>query len=241
MLYGIRIVPVLTTAGLYGTLKVDREKGTERMYCMHCGAKNPDSAKYCNNCGKPMKRAPSPKSSGFDWELLISVVVLIGAVIFLLNWGLDMISGGISVVKNWIGDRKEESSYSVTEEYNPAGDYTPSLTGTWQEVRLQDGNSNLNVNALVFPETVSDCTAFTVMMDVTMNAGTKCKDWQVWGRSSGSFVKIGKVYLPDGDGYVSQQLTFDSPISFDAIAITPTAKGGYSWSMGLSITDVITR
>lgn len=213
------------------------------MYCNHCGAKNPDTAKYCNNCGKLVRSASGSgrKSSGFDWELLISVVVLIGVGIFVLNAGFDILSGVYSKTKEWLGKKDVEVSYAVTEEYNPAGDYTPSLTGTWEEVRINDGSSNLNVGALVLPETISNCTAFTVTMDVTMNAGTKCKDWQVWGRSGGSFVRIGKVYLPEGDGFVSQQLTFANPISFDAIAITPTAKGGYSWSLGLSIENVITR
>lgn len=116
-----------------------------------------------------------------------------------------------------------------------------NLDGQWIDVNLKDGSSILNVSALAFTKTVYNCTSMTVNMNVTMNAGTSCKDWQIWGRNGDTFVKIGKIYLPNGDGYVSQTINFASPVTFDAIAVTPTIVGGYSWSLGLSITDVQTK
>ena len=116
-----------------------------------------------------------------------------------------------------------------------------NLDGQWIDVNLKDGSSILNVSALAFTKTVYNCTSMTVNMNVTMNAGTSCKDWQNWGRNGDTFVKIGKIYLPNGDGYVSQTINFASPVTFDAIAVTPTIVGGYSWSLGLSITDVQTK
>lgn len=128
------------------------------------------------------------------------------------------------------------ASYMETE---PVLDgYVGDLNGQWESVHLQDGNSSLSVSALAFSQTIYDCTEMTVNMNVTMNAGTNCKDWQLWGRSGNRFVKLAKIYLPAGDGYTSQTITFDSPVTFDAIAVTPTIPGGYSWSMGLSVTDV---
>lgn len=122
-------------------------------------------------------------------------------------------------------------------EQTPAG-YVGDLSGQWESVHLQDGNSSLSVSALAFSQTIYNCTEMTINMEVSMNAGTHCKDWQLWGRSGNRFVKLAKIYLPAGDGYVSQTVTFRSPVSFDAIAITPTVVGGYSWSMALSVTDV---
>lgn len=226
------------------------------MYCMHCGTKNPDGARYCNNCGAAMNGSSSgkvssgKKKSGTDWGYFFAMVVLLGVAIFLVNTVIDgigfLFSGKGSAVKQ---DTKTDSGSSQVELYNPTpapeaapeSGYIPNLVGNWEEVKLKDGNFNLNVSALAFSETIYNCTEFTVMMDVTMNAGTSCKDWQVWGRSGGSFVKIGKVYLPNGDGYISQPLYFSTPVTFDAIAITPTVVGGYSWSMGLSIVDVFTK
>lgn len=119
--------------------------------------------------------------------------------------------------------------------------YVGDLNGQWESVHLQDGNNSLRVSALAFTQTIYNCTEMTVNMNVTMNAGTNCKDWQLWGRSGNSFVKLAKIYLPAGDGYISQTITFDSPVTFNAIAVTPTIPGGYSWSMGLSVTDVWTN
>lgn len=118
--------------------------------------------------------------------------------------------------------------------------YVGDLSGEWESVHLQDGSSSLSVHAMAFPETIYHCTQMTVRMEVSMNAGTSCKDWQIWGRSGNRFVKLAKLYLPAGDGYVEDTFTFDTPVTFDAIAITPTAaaQSGYSWSMGMEICDV---
>ena len=120
----------------------------------------------------------------------------------------------------------------------PKDGYIADLGGSWESVYIKDGNFNLNVSALAFSQTVYNVTSMTVNMNVSMNAGTSCKDWNIWGRSGNTFVKIGKIYLAAGDGYVSQTVTFSSPVTFNAIAITPTIVGGYSWSMGISVTDV---
>ncbi len=116
--------------------------------------------------------------------------------------------------------------------------YIASVDGYWESTKLKDGNFNLNVHAFVFYDKLVRCRELTVNMDVSMNAGTKCKEWQVWGRVNGQFQKIAKISLPAGDGATSETITFGTPLTFDAIIITPTIIGGYSWSLGLSVTDV---
>lgn len=128
---------------------------------------------------------------------------------------------------------------AVTEA--PAEDnsgYIGDLAGYWESVHLEDGSFTLDVHAMAFTETIYNCTQMTIEMEVEMNAGTSCKDWQVWGRSGNTFVKLDKIYLAAGNGYTSQTIYFSTPVTFDAIAITPTIVGGYSWSMGLAVTDV---
>lgn len=117
-------------------------------------------------------------------------------------------------------------------------DYIGTLSGSSAPVTLRDGNSTMNIHALVLTKKVQKCTKMTVNMNVDMKAGTSCKEWQLWGRNNGSFQKIGKINLPDGNGFTSQTLTFKTPVTFDAIAITPTVPGGYSWSLGFTLTDV---
>ena len=140
----------------------------------------------------------------------------------------------------------ESSQVSVTKQETTAvtktdSGYIAGLDGYWEEVKLQDGSFNMNVSALTFYQTVYNCTGLTVNMDVTMNAGTSCKEWQVWGRSGGSFVKLAKIYLPAGYGEISQSVSFATPVTFDSIAVTPTVSGSYSWSMALGISDIYTK
>lgn len=137
-------------------------------------------------------------------------------------------------------DTTKPSDYDYAPEADN-GNYIAELTGTREKVHLQDGNSSLNVTATIFDQTVYNCTEMTISMEVEMNAGTSCKDWQVWGRSGNSFVKIAQIYLAAGNGFTSETLTFSTPITFDAIAITPTIPGGYSWAMGFVVTDVWTK
>ena len=125
----------------------------------------------------------------------------------------------------------------ATEPTQPKN-YIESVDGYWESTNLKDGNFSLNVHALVFYDKLVRCKEMTVNMNVSMNAGTKCKEWQVWGRVNGQFQKIAKISLPAGDGATSETITFDTPLTFDAIIVTPTVIGGYSWSMGLSVTDV---
>ena len=125
-----------------------------------------------------------------------------------------------------------------TESDDDYSGYLGDLTGNWESVYLEDGSSTLNVSAMAFPQTVYNCTQMTIEMEVEMNAGTSCKNWQVWGRSGNTFVKLDQIYLAAGNGYTSQTLYFSTPVTFDAIAVTPTIVGGYSWSIALAVNDV---
>lgn len=219
------------------------------MYCRYCGTKNPDSAKFCNNCGRSMTDNSGQQTSsnrrrggGFFRRLLVSMVVF--AVFYVGSYAVTTLS------------EKDRTESSRNEPVSPVtiaqqevavapvqqdSGYIANLDGYWEEVKLQDGSFNLSVSALTFREKIYNCTGFTVNMDVTMNAGTNCKDWQVWGRNGGRFVRLAKIHLPAGDGYVSQSVTFADPVSFDSIAVTPTIVGSYSWSMSLGISDVYTK
>ena len=241
-------------------------EGKSDMYCRNCGTKNPDTSRFCSNCGNPMNGAPVQRNSGktgsgFFTRILVSLVVFV--VFYSISY---LIASGGSDKKNSSASSSSSKTFEI-ESAQPDGTikinkpteavvvtppavisqteppmepegYIESLPGYWEQVNLKDGNFNLSVSALTFYQTVYNCTGLTVNMNVTMNAGTSCKDWQVWGRSGSTFVKIGTIYLPNGDGFVSQSLTFRTPVTFDSIAVTPTVVGGYSWSMGLSITDV---
>lgn len=192
----------------------------------------------------PVQKTSQPKKSGLFQRIIVSLVVF--AVFYGGSYALtSMTSGSKTETRKTETPTIPAATIKVREtEATPTqdrGGYIAGLDGHWEDVYLQDGTFNLNVSALSFGQTIYNCTGFTVNMDVTMNAGTSCKDWQVWGRSGGTFVRLGKIYLAAGSGFVSQSLTFNSPVTFDAIAVTPTIMGNYSWSMSLGISDVYTK
>ena len=134
-------------------------------------------------------------------------------------------------------DTEETEEQTQPAQQDP--NHIAELEGEYERVHLNDGSSSLDVTAQVYSETIYNCREMTVNMLVEMKKGTHCKDWQVWGRNEeGRFKKIGKIYLPDGDGYISETIQFEKPVSFDAIAITPTVPGGYSWSLAFLLTDI---
>lgn len=112
------------------------------------------------------------------------------------------------------------------------------LSGHWEEAFVKDGKNQMNIHILVFEQKLEQCEQMTITFNVTMKAGARCKEWQLWGRIDGKLQKLEKVYLPDGTGIGEHTLTFDTPTSLDAIALTPTANGGYSWSLGLYVEDI---
>jgi len=232
------------------------------MYCTKCGAKNPDDARFCCGCGsamggtpaaqtRPVQKKTETKKSGGLFTRIVSTIIAF-AVFYGASYVVtSLTSGKKSEPKSTTSQIKFEPAASSEDLFiqpaesqlpvqteAPKTGYIADLGGSWESVYIQDGNFNLNVSALSFGQTIYNCTGLTVTMDVTMNAGTSCKDWNVWGRSGGTFVKIAKIYLPSGNGYTSQNVTFATPVTFDAIAVTPTIVGGYSWSMSLGITDV---
>lgn len=136
---------------------------------------------------------------------------------------------------------KYDVSYGgfTTVDAAPASEnYIAELVGQWEEVYLKDGSLSLYAVAQAYSQTVTNCTEMTVVMEVTMNAGTSCKEWQIWGRSGGTFKKIGVIDLPAGDGYTTGTVTFSSPVTFDAVTITPKSYGSYSYSIDFILTDI---
>ncbi len=115
------------------------------------------------------------------------------------------------------------------------------LSGDWKKVKIEDGSKTFNVYAWMLDNTVYNCSSFQLTMDVTMHHNTKCYNWNVWVRSGGSFVKVGSVYLSSGTGYKDQTIYLSTAKTFDAVAVTPTASGGYSWTMSMGISDVKTK
>ncbi len=95
----------------------------------------------------------------------------------------------------------------------------------------------MNIHALVLDSRLNGVTAFDLAIDVEMKAGARCESWDVWARSSrgGSFQKIGYICLDGGTGKAFKTIRLSSAMDIDAVAVTPTASGGFSWTISLGI------
>ena len=115
--------------------------------------------------------------------------------------------------------------------------YIDSLQGDWQTVSLD--SSYTDASAIVLTQKIR-CTEMTVNIKIEMNYGARCKDWQLWARIDGKWQKLEQISLPDGNGSTTHTVTFDTPTNLDAVSITPTIVGGYSWTEWLWLSDIWT-
>ena len=207
------------------------------------------------NSGKPEK----PKKKKL-WKMVVATALATAVGTNLGHWVGAMTGGAIKEDKTTSGQKiqvtapakhrgqdEAETTAEPTElvPYDVQGTTVPDgyisiVDGDWEKVTLSEGYNTWNVHAYVFSQELKRCREMTVAMNVSMKAGTKCKDWQLWGRVGGKFKKLASITLSAGDGYTEQTIRFDTPVTLDAIAITPTVPGGYSWSMGLAVGDVWT-
>ena len=150
--------------------------------------------------------------------------------------------------------RGQDEAETTTEatEFETYAPYVPETTvpdgyiavvdGDWEDKQtaIRDGNSTMRCHAYAFSQELKQCRQMTVAMNVSMKGGTKCKDWQLWGRVNGKFKKLASISLPEGDGYTEQTVYFAPAVTMDAIVVMPTIPGGYSWSLGLAVGDAWT-
>lgn len=57
------------------------------MFCSKCGTENPDSAMYCQNCGKQLKKVENEGKRTFDnfWYaigILFPIIGIVGGIVF---------------------------------------------------------------------------------------------------------------------------------------------------------------
>lgn len=111
------------------------------------------------------------------------------------------------------------------------------LEGKWESARIESGNSRINTHAFVFASPLQGIRQITIDLDVEMLYNTKCETWQVWGRVSNGFQRLGIITLPRGDGKVTDTLHFDTPQNISAMAITPVSSGSFSWHLSANFYD----
>lgn len=114
-----------------------------------------------------------------------------------------------------------------------------AVSGHWISTKISTSYGNVNTHAFVLDTPATKCTSFDLDVEIDMKKNTKCANWDIWVRSNGSFVKVSSLSLPGGNGSASKTVKLNPAKSFDAVAITPTQRGSYSWSMGMSVSNIV--
>lgn len=106
----------------------------------------------------------------------------------------------------------------------------PYIEGHWESAKIKTGSSIFTISGWVFDRPMS-LKKVNIAMNVSMNRGASCREWQLWGRVNGKYIVLGQIYLPNGDGYTEAEVEWSGYKTIDALAIAPTIVGGYSWTM----------
>lgn len=119
-----------------------------------------------------------------------------------------------------------------------SGDGGNYLSGDWEKVSIVDNGREYNVHAFV-PTGGMYCRQFDLYVDIDMRANTKCYNWHVWVHRNGVFEQVGEIYLPSGRGSASETIKLGSlRRNVDAVALIPTASGGYTWGISMGISNL---
>lgn len=108
----------------------------------------------------------------------------------------------------------------------------------WEDVTINTDYGRINTSAYVLASPAKDCKSFDMDVEIEMNYNAKVENWDIWIRSGGKFVNVGTVYVEGGSGSATKTVKLSRARNFDAVAITPTKRGSYSWSQGMSIYNI---
>lgn len=107
-----------------------------------------------------------------------------------------------------------------------------------KNVTIRTHGDNVSTAAYVLSSPAVNCKSFQLDVDISMKRNTKCRDWDVWIGNGNAYTKVGTVYLPKGTGSASTVIQMKIAKSFDSVALTPTARGAYSWDISISVSDI---
>lgn len=113
-----------------------------------------------------------------------------------------------------------------------------SAAGHFVDATIRTNYGTVSTAAYVLDTPAKNCTSFDLDVEIEMKKNTKCANWDIWVRSGGNFEKVGSLSLPDGNGSTTKTVKLKTAKSFDAVAVTPTTRGGYSWSLGMAVYNV---
>ena len=145
---------------------------------------------------------------------------------------------GLPVGHDWI-----EATYSnpkqcgrcAQTEGNVKG-YIGKVSGTWSNERFYIDDTSSNIYDL--EQTIEKCRKFTLTVGVSnVQFGSVYGNWGIFGRNAyGGWDELGQFELFDDE--ISVTFEYETPITFDAIAVLPYESYFGNYGKRISLTEV---
>lgn len=110
------------------------------------------------------------------------------------------------------------------------------LDGYWKKDTICGANRTYNTSVFFLDEPVS-CRQFDLQVFIDMKANTSCERWNVYVRSDGIYYQEEDLFLPNGTGDTEQTIHLSEVRNVDAVAVLPTARGNFSWTIAIGISN----
>ena len=185
----------------------------------------------------------SSSGMGFYWPVVFLLVIL--AIIIFKPFSTSdspkTKTGAVSPfvqstahTHDWVPATYDTPEYcsSCGEQQGNVKGYIGDIGGTWEDMKINGWNSNM----LHLSTPIAGMRKMTVHLKTEMNAGTRCKNWDLYIRTD-QWEKKGTIYLADGYGEGSITLYGDGTEWVEWIAVVPTVKGNYSYTQWLYVSD----
>ena len=111
------------------------------------------------------------------------------------------------------------------------------IPGDYETVKITSNRKSHTVPAFMMAYSLKNCSGFDLAVEIDIKKNVRCKQWEVWALRGSSYSKVGTIELPDGTGYGTTAITFDSPRPLDGIALVPDKQGAFSWDLCVEITN----
>lgn len=111
------------------------------------------------------------------------------------------------------------------------------IPGDYGMVKITSDHKAHTVPAFIMAYSLKNCSGFDLEVEIDLKKNVRCKQWEVWVLRGSGYSKVGTVELPDGTGFGSTTITFDSARPFDGVALVPAKKGSFTWDLYVEITN----
>lgn len=197
------------------------------------------------------KPTPTPSSSGsFGWILVVLAVFALFYFFGYRSAGNKSTSSTTRTTTstssttaqrsththNWVPATYTRPEYCSTcfQERGYVKGYVGNLSGTWEDISIEGWNCNM----IHLEKAIYGMRKMTFNLTVEMKAGARCENWKCYVWNGNKWINMGTLTISGGNGSGTRTFYGDGTENIEWIAVVPTARGSYSYTQYLYLTDV---